>query len=372
MIYGNAEHLGYGWDLILKCFKSSQQFKTFDNVKSCASAFIDFLNGDDIKSPEHESVNNLLLAVKLIESGLSSLKRKKKQNRKNEFEAYLESKIKEIKEHDDIFEEKVKLDKIIINSIHDIANDEADFYVSKKLAEKVFILTELSLNKKMSPVGGYTGVVFAGYGEKCLYPSLHAYVIDGTISGALRAWHLESAEYQAPERYSQIFAFAQADVANIFMRGIHVDCENVLFSQFERILAGRSAEFLKRAKFTEEEKVVEQKIQQRENEAIVSSLRSSFDAYIQNQFVSPIMKVVGALPKDEMAQMSEALVEITSLRRKIDSNLESVSGPVDVAVISKTEGFVWMKRKHYFDIELNKEYEVRLQEGVRRRLNDEK
>ncbi len=32
---------------------------------------------------------------------------------------------------------------------------------------------------------------------------------------------------------------------------------------------------------------------------------------------------------------------------------ETVGGPIDVVVISKGDGFVWIKRKHYFKPELN-------------------
>jgi hypothetical protein len=32
---------------------------------------------------------------------------------------------------------------------------------------------------------------------------------------------------------------------------------------------------------------------------------------------------------------------------------ETVSSPIDVAVISKGEGFVWIKKKQYFDASLN-------------------
>jgi len=35
---------------------------------------------------------------------------------------------------------------------------------------------------------------------------------------------------------------------------------------------------------------------------------------------------------------------------------ESVGGPVDVAVISKGDGFVWIKRKYYFDSDINKHF----------------
>jgi len=32
---------------------------------------------------------------------------------------------------------------------------------------------------------------------------------------------------------------------------------------------------------------------------------------------------------------------------------ETVGGPIDVAVISKGDGFIWINRKHYFARELN-------------------
>jgi hypothetical protein len=32
---------------------------------------------------------------------------------------------------------------------------------------------------------------------------------------------------------------------------------------------------------------------------------------------------------------------------------ETVGGPIDVAVITKGDGLIWIKRKHYFDKELN-------------------
>lgn len=38
---------------------------------------------------------------------------------------------------------------------------------------------------------------------------------------------------------------------------------------------------------------------------------------------------------------------------------ETVGGPVDVAVISRHEGFVWVKRKYYFNPAVNPRYMAR-------------
>ena len=64
-------------------------------------------------------------------------------------------------------------------------------------------------------------------------------------------------------------------------------------------------------------------------------------------------RVVGSLPVDELAELAETLVSIESLKERVTTDEESVGGPIDVAVISKGDGFVWIKRKHYFDKELN-------------------
>ena len=65
------------------------------------------------------------------------------------------------------------------------------------------------------------------------------------------------------------------------------------------------------------------------------------------------------MAKQELAQLAEALVNITSLKRKFSAEEETVAGPIDVAVISRSDGFVWVKRKHYFPADLNPQFFVR-------------
>lgn len=54
--------------------------------------------------------------------------------------------------------------------------------------------------------------------------------------------------------------------------------------------------------------------------------------------------------------MAEAVVNLTSIKKRVSRGMETVGGPIDVAVISQSEGFVWIKRKHYFPPELNNRY----------------
>ena len=63
----------------------------------------------------------------------------------------------------------------------------------------------------------------------------------------------------------------------------------------------------------------------------------------------------------EMAHLAESLLGLESLKERVTSASESVGGPIDVAAITKSEGLVWIKRKHYFDASLNMRYVSRLE-----------
>jgi len=90
---------------------------------------------------------------------------------------------------------------------------------------------------------------------------------------------------------------------------------------------------------------------------IGAEMSNAFEQHLseweQTKFVSPVVDIVGDLPKDDLAAIAESLVNLTSFKHKITAEAETVGGPIDVAVISKGDGFIWIKRKHYFQKDLN-------------------
>jgi hypothetical protein len=83
----------------------------------------------------------------------------------------------------------------------------------------------------------------------------------------------------------------------------------------------------------------------------------------REQIWKPVLRITGSLPKDELAAMAEALVNLTKFRRRVTTERETVGGPIDVAVITKGDGFVWIKRKHYFSPEYNPRAMARYEQG---------
>ena len=65
---------------------------------------------------------------------------------------------------------------------------------------------------------------------------------------------------------------------------------------------------------------------------------------------------VEMLAPRELAHVASTLVGLGSFQKQMSRERETVGGPVDVAVISKGDGFIWINRKHYFDKDLNSHF----------------
>ena len=66
------------------------------------------------------------------------------------------------------------------------------------------------------------------------------------------------------------------------------------------------------------------------------------------------------LPKDQLAEVAGAAISFTSLRRRVSLETETVGGPTDVAVITKSDGLVWIRRKDTVARDLNPGYYARM------------
>jgi hypothetical protein len=98
--------------------------------------------------------------------------------------------------------------------------------------------------------------------------------------------------------------------------------------------------------------------------AFLNGLKTDAFEQIRSLSQSAIEDMVEFMPKPEIAKMAEALVNLTSIKRRVSRGMETVGGPIDVALISQAEGFVWIKRKHYFPANLNARYFARVGSGM--------
>lgn len=205
-----------------------------------------------------------------------------------------------------------------------------------------------------------TGLVIAGFGEQEMFPSLYAFNVEGKICGRLK-YRLETARHIGFDdeggTTATVIPFAQSEMVHTFLRGIDPYLDgfsnrylNEIFDKYPEIIVQTLFENM--AIPDEEKERIKNKLQAVSSE-IYDEYRRLVSSYTYDNYISPIMDIVHFLPKDELASMAETLVNLTSFKRKITTDAETVGGPIDVAVISKGDGFIWIKRKHYFKPELN-------------------
>ena len=194
------------------------------------------------------------------------------------------------------------------------------------------------------PLPNTTGIVIAGFGQNQTYPAYIEYNIDGYFWGKLKFKEMKRDEI-GENRPAIIKTFAQGDVAATFLDGISPDLKGMIFNRLESIFD---------VDCKNEEKEEEQLIRGKANKMIVSDFKSDIDRWIRTLYYNPIQKSIRFLSKREMGLMAESMINLTSLRRRMSvDSVESVGGPVDVAIISKGDGLIWINRKHYFEMEKN-------------------
>ena len=72
---------------------------------------------------------------------------------------------------------------------------------------------------------------------------------------------------------------------------------------------------------------------------------------IQQRLQLPL--VLPAMPLQDAIDLADFLVDLTIKFSRFMPGAPTVGGPIEIAAISKHEGFRWIKRKYYFDRELN-------------------
>lgn len=139
-----------------------------------------------------------------------------------------------------------------------------------------------------------------------------------------------------------------------FMEGVAPDCKEIELSSLDQTFqeyADTITDILDRYSDSEKERLKD-RILSIGND-VLEILTGKLEEYRKEHHTDPVTTVVAVLPKDELAAMAESFVHLTSLKRRYTLEAETVGGAIDVAVISKGDGFIWIKRKHYFQAELN-------------------
>jgi hypothetical protein len=223
---------------------------------------------------------------------------------------------------------------------------------SEELATKLIALAS-NIIAKGTNSSSNSGVVLAGFGEKEFFPCLQSFIIEGLADNEVRRSVINTTQISTANP-GQIIPFAQREMVDRFMTGVDPTYQNIQKGYIAELCKDYAEKVATNIEKLDSEK--KQKLQKElvaVGESLVKDFENKMASSVLTQFILPVYSVIAALPKNELAIMAEALVSITSLKRQFSPQEETVKEPIDVVVISKWDGFIWIKRKHYFKPELN-------------------
>uniref|UniRef100_UPI003340C902 hypothetical protein n=1 Tax=Castellaniella defragrans TaxID=75697 RepID=UPI003340C902 len=371
MIYGSADFMDTPWETVIKYYRSTHlKNKHFETLQDYYFDFIEFLQSTTIFPKDSEARYFIRVAVgacteikTLINDKIKSAFNHGEGVDENTVRSITKESIKQIRDHSATLTQSVLFarsnrDEVLNSHESSLSN------VISRIFENLYIDTEDRdgiANIILNIIGccdieheqGHTGIVIAGYGEKEIFPCMAAMRIQGRLGNYLRLQHVEDNE---SEPYSaSISPFAQREMVDMFMCGADPEITKHMISSFDEVVRKIPELLVEKLNYNidaENELVTLRS----EIESFSKTANSKIAEFQNNNYIQPILASVNALPLDELASMAESLVNLTSFKRRVTMVQESVGGPIDVAVISKGDGLIWIKRKHYFSSELNHHY----------------
>ncbi|HYA92881.1 MAG TPA: hypothetical protein VEK32_15450, partial [Thermodesulfobacteriota bacterium] len=213
------------------------------------------------------------------------------------------------------------------------------------------------------PSEDISGVVIAGFGEKDTFPSTISFDTEGIVYNKLKYRTRMQGKVDF-DNSAAIIPFAQGEMVFTFMEGVDPFYKNMEESYLSEIFDNYAEIFINRMRgHNNAEKKRLKRNMIKIGKGMLQEHAKRLEGYRHEKYVEPIMNVVSMLPKDDLAGMAESLVNLTSFKRKVTLD-ETVGGPIDVAVISKGDGFVWIKRKLYFKADLNPQFFANYYQGA--------
>jgi hypothetical protein len=202
-----------------------------------------------------------------------------------------------------------------------------------------------------------SGVVVAGFGEEDYLPSVVSFDMEGVLLSFVKVrQNAEKSAIVDARNPAAIIPFAQGEMVSLFLEGIDPAFRQEVEHALEDFVAGLADAMVISTDATGRRESTLRRQLDQARAAPAKQFFERLDSYSAQSHVQPVVSAVANLPKEELAGMAESLVSLTSFKRRVTHDPETVGGPIDVAVISKGDGFIWINRKHYFDAALNHQY----------------
>jgi len=380
MVYGNANFLGIPWETIVKSYREKNGRRSLPRIRDHAKNFFRFMSSNKDIFPESAQERYALLLCGLLwhdlrkqmEERMSSVAKKERRELSDQdvasiCEQALVSRVKEVKEHTVLpgFSGKVlaAIRKQMAPSLHELFKKIYGTTPLNAYTKRTLLSLQVQMLSRAYFGPFHSGVVVAGFGNRDFLPALVSHDLEAMVGSRIRCSPPKESAV-TDDNDAMVCPFAQQDMVYSFMEGVDKNLMNFIETSTSTLFMGSLGK-MQKVLAALDGKIAEE----------MDALKPTFDGLLRDlfgewkdwraKFWGPVVNNIASLPKDELAATAEAFVNLTKFRRRVTTERETVGGPVDVAVITKGDGFVWVKRKHYFDPAKNPRILAKLNRGDR-------
>lgn len=365
MFYNNASFMHTPIEVLVKHYRDFvQRDNVFPALEDYANGFISYLKNSDDFSPAEISkyhidnkTNEILVAIEtMYHKQINAQQQVDGNTERLVFEDVLNTVEQNIRdmldsqdfESDDSEYNHQNVESISTQLIHneldssyqDNSIDLPDFwneYNDRILSFVILWLQTIDEND-------YTGLFIYGYGETEIFPRLIHYKVYNRLSTFLAYEKIQN-HYVTHINNAFVVPGAQTDVIYTILTGSSSKVQDYHAQKLEEF--GR--ELIQHINGNNPTTAPQETYLNQ----LMEEYKKSLTDWTRKEYIEKLMMTVSYLDKKDLAEMAESLIYTTYLNRRVTSSEESVGGNVDVAIVSKSDGFVWIKRKHYFPKELN-------------------
>ncbi len=150
------------------------------------------------------------------------------------------------------------------------------------------------------------------------------------------------------DRPVAICPFAQKDVIRSILRGLHRGCSDPIVNAFDQLFSPYFSDV-----FTPslDEEGPSFEFNEMLSEVRVDDLKSKLGrdgTRMLDKNQRAWEKTLEDSDLESLASLADSLIDLTGFHRILTFSQEGVGGPVDGAVISKNDGFTWIRRKSWY------------------------
>lgn len=347
MFYNAVNLGGVPWETVIKSYRKHLGRRTFPTLEEYSEDFFSYLEGNTKLFPRQRIEN--IVGINVYRE-LTAIREKTKN--KKEFSAALAVELTNIQKKGRIRTIDENFEKTLLDEYQNALN----FWINTALPKSYITGNIRKINKYISELfcrerllKGYSGLVIAGFGEDDYLPKLQHFACDCVVNKSVRRWLLEIVEI-SESNPGKVVPLADSDVTKTIISGVNPRFQNKSYIEAFKIIAGLPDVFISSLPGLSD--VSKKFIREETKKTMAESIKEFYNVIEKmrkDEYENPINRTISSLPIAELGSVAETFINASQIHKRVNPGFETIGGPVDVAIISKGDGFVWAKRKHYFD-----------------------